>query len=298
MDWYKDYKLVKDGDGYAVEIFLNKDSTEFSQEFLSNIKENVLDLDDQVRKLVQEKFADYKITSVKLLMGTMIVASIPFAISMNTQAADVSPITQQSATQSTGITALSTTGVVTANNLNVRSGPSTSYSIIHVIWKGNKVKVIGQSGDWYQIQLSDGRTGWVSKLYLQVDIRQQKIDIVINTANSLIGTPYVWGGESLSEGGFDCSGFTQYVFGKAGFTLNRLSIDQAKQGIAVSRANIQPGDLVFYSFDGNGVINHVGLYIGNGKMIHSPKTGDTVKVTDITTSYWQTRFITARRIIQ
>ncbi|MDP4091539.1 MAG: C40 family peptidase, partial [Bacillota bacterium] len=109
--------------------------------------------------------------------------------------------------------------------------------------------------------------------------------------------PYLWGGTSPQEGGFDCSGFTQYVYGRAGYTLNRVSSQQALQGTYVSRDNLQPGDLVFYNFDGTGAINHVGIYIGNGQMIHSPKTGDVVKTVDITTSYWQSRFITARRIV-
>ena len=78
---------------------------------------------------------------------------------------------------------------------------------------------------------------------------------------------------------------------------NRISTDQAKQGVNVSLKDLQPGDLVFYSFTANGSISHVGIYIGDGKMIHSPKTGDTVKITDITTSYWQNFFVTARRII-
>lgn len=298
MDWYKDCKLVQNGDQYIVEIYLNKDSTEFSKEFFSNIKENVLQLDDQIKKLVREKYSDVKVHSIKILVGSLIVASIPLVGAFKAQAADVTQTgTQATATQSTGITALNTTGIVTASRLNMRTGPSTSYSIMHVLWSGNRVRVIGQSGSWYQIRLSDGRTGWVYKTYLQLDTRQQKIDTVIRTAKSLIGTPYVWGGESPSEGGFDCSGLTQYVFKQAGYTLNRTSTDQSRQGIYVSRASIQPGDLIFYSFNNDGVISHVGLYIGNGQMIHSPKAGDTVKMTDITTSYWQTRYVTARRII-
>lgn len=292
MNWYNEYRLVEDNDGYIVEISLNIDSAEFSQEFTEKFKENLLEFDDKINKFIEENFKDIKINSIKLMVGTMLVATIPFAGLPNAQAADVTPIsTTQSAT-----TALNTTGTVTASKLNMRSGASTSYSIIHVLWQGNKVKVIGQSGDWYRIQLSDGRTGWVSKLYLQVDLRQQKVDTVIATAKSLIGTPYVWGGESLAEGGFDCSGLTQYVFGKVGYTLNRISIDQSKQGVYTSWANLKPADLVFFGFNCDGVINHVGIYIGNGIMIHSPKTGDTVKTTDITTSYWQTRFVTARRI--
>jgi cell wall-associated NlpC family hydrolase len=121
---------------------------------------------------------------------------------------------------------------------------------------------------------------------------------LLATAKSLIGTPYVWGGDSPQVGGFDCSGFTKYVFSQTGYTINRTSQDQAKNGTYIAKENLQPGDLVFYSFTGDGVISHVGLYIGNGQMIHSPKTGDTVKITDITTSYWQSHYVTARRIIQ
>ena len=152
-------------------------------------------------------------------------------------------------------------------------------------------------GDWYQIQLSDGRTGWVGSTYLQVDLSQQSIDSVISSAKALIGTPYVWGGSSLKDGGFDCSGFTQYVFKQAGYTIDRTSLQQSLDGTLVNIANLKPGDLVFFSFAQNGKVDHVGLYIGNGKMINSPKTGDVVKTVDITTSYWQSRFVTARRII-
>lgn len=196
-----------------------------------------------------------------------------------------------------------TMGVVTATKLNVRTGPSTSYSIMHVLWNGNQVPIIDDSGNWYKIRLSDGRTGWVSKTYLRVnqpnqaDSKQQKIDKVIATAKSLIGTPYVYGGESPQEGGFDCSGLTQYAYKQAGYTLNRISSDQAKQGISVSQSNLQPGDLVFFSFNGNNKIDHVGIYIGNGQMIHSPRTGSTVKTVNINVSYWQQRYVTARRII-
>lgn len=296
MDWYRSYKLEQDSDGYTVIIELNPDSGEFSTEFASNLKENLLEMDEHIRKLITEKFGDVKINSAKLMLGSLLVASIPFFAHTKVQAAENSSTTAQQEVSS--IVQLNTTGVVTVSRLNMRTGPSINDSIMHVLWQGNKVKVIGQSGDWYRIQLSDGRTGWVFSEYLQVDLSQQKINIVLSTGKSLLGTPYVWGGESPQEGGFDCSGFTQYVFRQAGYTLNRISSDQAKQGTYVSRSNIRPGDLIFYSFQGDGNINHVGIYIGNGQMIHSPKTGDVVKTTDITTSYWETRFVTARRIIR
>lgn len=295
MDWYKSYRLIKKDDGYTVVIYLNPHATEFSGELGTSLKENILELDNQISEFIKETFSGIKVNTVKLMLGALVVASIPFGGLMKVTKARAATTTQTS-TQS-GTTVLNTTGVVLASSLNVRSGPSTSYSRIHRLWLGNRVKVIGESTYWYKVRLSDGRVGWVRKTYLRLDLRQQKVNTVISTAKSLLGTPYVWGGESLSEGGFDCSGFTMYVFRRAGYSLNRISADQARQGVYVSRAHIQPGDLVFYSFKQNGVIDHVGIYIGNGKMIHSPKTGDVVKVTDITTSYWQSRYITARRIM-
>jgi cell wall-associated NlpC family hydrolase len=300
MAWYRDYKLIKVDNEYILEVYLNPNTPEFSDELLSNVKKNVLAFDKQIEKLVQENFPDVKVNSVKLMIGALVVGSIPFMPHTQAKAAEITPSAEQTAT-ATAVSSLNTTGVVTASRLNMRSGPSTDYSIMHVLWQGNRVKVIGQSNGWYQIKLSDGRIGWVSSAYLKldtvVDTRQQKINTVIASAKSLLGTPYVWGGASLADGGFDCSGFTQYIFGKVGVNLNRISADQATQGTAVSRANIQPGDLIFYSLSDDGRISHVGLYIGNGMMIHSPKTGDVVKTTDITTSFWETRFMTARRVI-
>lgn len=299
MDWCRNYKLVKNGDEITLEIVLNPDSSEFSKEFLDGIKDSIFGLDEQVKKLIEDNFADVKINSVKLIMGTLILATIPFASSGKVMAAEVTPTTQTTQTVQavTTITSLNTTGIVTASKLNVRSGPSTANPIIHALWQENKVKVIGESNNWFQIQLSDGRVGWVSGTYLNVNIRQTKIDLLLSTARLLIGTPYVWGGDTLKAGGFDCSGLTEYVFSQAGYTIARTSQDQAKQGTYVAQNSLQPGDLVFFSFTGDGVISHVGLYIGNGQMINSPKTGDTVKITDITTTYWQSHYVTARRII-
>lgn len=291
MGWYRDIKLVKGEEGYCVEIYLNPDTPEFAGEFLENIRENVLTLEDEIENVVREKFSGIKVNSVKLVLGALIVGSIPLMGHTKVQAEEPAYSTQQVAT--------TTYGIVTADKLNVRQGPSTYDSIIHQLWNGNRVRVIDETSGWYKILLSDGRTGWVSKAYLKVeaDSREQRINTVINTAKSLLGTPYVWGGKSPQDGGFDCSGFTQYVYAKAGVSLNRISRDQATQGFLVSRANLQPGDLVFFSLAGDGQISHVGIYIGGGMMIHSPKTGDVVKTTDIRTSFWDSHYVTARRVL-
>ncbi len=115
---------------------------------------------------------------------------------------------------------------------------------------------------------------------------------IVNTAKNYLGIRYVWGGSSPS--GFDCSGLVQYVCAKNGISLPRTAREQAKVGVAVSRDNLQPGDLLFFAK--NGTVHHVGIYVGNGQMIHAPQTGDVVKYSSINTSYRVNGFYCARRV--
>lgn len=115
---------------------------------------------------------------------------------------------------------------------------------------------------------------------------------LVNEAEKYIGTKYVYGGSSPS--GFDCSGLVQYVCRKQGISVGRSSRDQFNNGVAVSRSELQPGDLVF--FKRNGTISHVGIYAGNGQMIHSPQTGKTVTYTSIESTSRQSSYAGARRV--
>ena len=115
---------------------------------------------------------------------------------------------------------------------------------------------------------------------------------LIDEAAKYLGTPYVWVGTSPS--GFDCSGFMQYVCSKNGIRINRVADDQMKNGTPVSKSQLEPGDLVF--FGSGSYANHVGMYVGDGMMIHSPSTGKSIMYTDITTGYYESRYIGARRV--
>lgn len=118
---------------------------------------------------------------------------------------------------------------------------------------------------------------------------------LINKGLALLGTPYRWGGTS-PDSGFDCSGFVSYVFSSTlGIQLPRISRDMATTGEPVARQDLREGDLVFFSRGGKR-IDHVGIYIGNGQFVHSPRTGKSVEVVTMETGYWNNRFMRARRV--
>lgn len=119
---------------------------------------------------------------------------------------------------------------------------------------------------------------------------------VVEYAKQYLGYKYKSGGASPSTG-FDCSGFTTYVYKHFGISLNRSSKDQIKNGVAVEKNNLQPGDLVIFNNDANTKIGHVGIYIGDGNFIHASNPKGGVKITTLLSGYYAQRYVGARRVI-
>lgn len=116
----------------------------------------------------------------------------------------------------------------------------------------------------------------------------------VREAQTWLGTPYVFGGNG--RGGIDCSGLVQQVYNKLGVNLPRTAAEQAKVGTEIPKDQLQPGDLVYFKGTYKPGVSHIGIYIGDGKMIHAPKTGDVVKVADINSGYYQQKWGGARRV--
>ncbi|WP_410772402.1 C40 family peptidase [Fontibacillus sp. BL9] len=120
-------------------------------------------------------------------------------------------------------------------------------------------------------------------------------DTTLNSVvKSVYGTPYKYGG--VTTNGFDCSGFTRYVFKKMGIDLARVSGAQYKQGTAVAKSQLKAGDLVFFNTLGKGKVSHVGIYLGDDKFAHA-SSSKGIRTDKLSNSYYKTRYVGAKRIL-
>ena len=191
-------------------------------------------------------------------------------------------------------------GKINTSAVNMRSQPSSDSDLVYQLGYGEQAYIIGFNCGWYKVQYN-GSTGYVRSDLMELTEKPiynsngsyvSAGQELINYAMNFLGTPYVWGGTTTS--GFDCSGFTKYVYQQFGYTLNRTAAQQLNNGYSVS--SLEPGDLVFFNntYSTSAAASHVGIYIGNNQFIHSASGG--VKVTNLSDSYYASRYIGARRI--
>ena len=208
--------------------------------------------------------------------------------------------------------------IVCDTSVNFRSQPNTSSSVLASLRNGTVVSVTGVQGGWFKVTYN-GQKGYVHPDYLSFSNVQgsgstgssgsssitppsnsvsyngssEKRAAVLEYAAQFLGTPYVYGGSTPS--GFDCSGFTSYVFKNTVGSIPRVAQAQFDATTRVSMDELLPGDLVFFSSSASS-ISHVGIYVGNNQFIHSPHTGDVVKYDSLTGSY-ASRFQGGGRVI-
>ena len=200
-------------------------------------------------------------------------------------------------------TSSSVEGYICGNDVRFRSGPSTRHDILGEYNYGTALTITGTSGEWKAVVIN-GVSGYVYGQYVETGHVTQVADDpsggsvlgqqIVDFAMQYLGYNYTWGGTSPSTG-FDCSGFTTYVYGHFGIELNRVACDQANNGVRVDPSALQPGDLLcFYS--SSDYIGHVGIYIGNNRFIHSSTYTTGVIISELS-GYYDTRGFVARRVI-
>ena len=188
-------------------------------------------------------------------------------------------------------------GRVTTGSLNVRSGPGTGYDKCGKIYAGKTVEILESLNGWYRIP-----EGYVSADYIRVmdesDLAASGVAAqVVETALSFLGYPYVYGGSSPK--GFDCSGFTSYIYKQFGYSLNRTCSGQLDNGSPVAMSELQPGDLVIFKkyASSAGRASHVGIYIGGGEFVHASTAKVGVIISKLSDAYYTTGFVGGRRIV-
>lgn len=224
-------------------------------------------------------------------------------------------------------------GKVNANAVNLRSGASTSNNVVATASKGAKAYIVGINNGWYKVIYGEnvcyirsdfldlteipyenkassksplffrggvstgtpvsaaalnGNTGNSSNTGSSASGSQ-----IVETAKKYLGVPYVWGGTSPS--GFDCSGFVYYVLRSCGISVSRTLATMYQQGTPVAKSQLQPGDVVFFQNTYKSGISHVGIYVGDGKFIHAPHSGEVVSYANLYSDYYVNHYYGAVR---
>ena len=232
-------------------------------------------------------------------------------------------IASQYVTRYDSATGLSGAGKVTADVLNIRSAPKSGSTSLATASHGAVLTVTGIEGSWFAVSYN-GVSGYVASQYVLIcspstadtsapetpeETPAETPDEtpadnpaatvsgseIVSLAQQYLGVPYVYGGSSPS--GFDCSGFTMYIFAQVGVKLPHGATSQLSYGASVSRSELQPGDLVFFQ-DYGAVASHVGIYIGGDQFIHASSSyynGHCVVISSLTETYYNSHYYTARR---
>ena len=189
-------------------------------------------------------------------------------------------------------------GRVNSDGVNVRSGASTDSGVLATVDDGAVVTVTAFQDGWYAVTCQYGTEGYIRSDYLDLTSSNSSASSssIVATARQYLGTRYVYGGASPS--GFDCSGFTMYIYQQHGYSLPHTATGQWQSGLGTkvwSIGALQPGDLVFFNDPARNAgkaCSHAGIYIGDGQFIHSSSSrSNGVIISSLTSGYYNTYFV-------
>ncbi len=193
---------------------------------------------------------------------------------------------------------------ITVVDTPLYSDPDEETDPVYSLPKGTGVKIQGTRIGWYYVQYGEKKGYLPAENLMPAKPTAEMIAtyaahspgmVVVETAKKYLGVRYVYGGSTPK--GFDCSGLVQYVF-KESLNYTFSSRTQLyKDGVKISKAQLQPGDLVTFATNGRGRISHVGIYIGDGQFIHAPRPGTRVRIDSLETGYYKSTYHSAYRII-
>lgn len=231
--------------------------------------------------------------------------------SYTSSSAPSSSSNSSSSTSATLSSAKAKTMYSTTAGLNVRSGAGTSYASIGSLSYGQAVTVVDSSSYWYKIKYGSGY-GYVGSKYLSSSkpsastsssssssstsstSSSASSNSITSVARSLLGCSYAYGAAGPTS--FDCSGFTQYVYGRCGISIPRSSSAQYASATKISKSSLRAGDLVFFSNSSSGgSVGHVAIYLGDGVIIHSANSKTGVCTASLNSTYYTSHYIGAGR---
>ena len=204
-------------------------------------------------------------------------------------------------------------GRVTGDAVRMRERPNTESEVLGIYYQDTDMTVIGINTGWYKV-IYDGKTGYIRSDYMDIIGGQRSASSasvpissappvnltlgqqIAHFALGFLGSEYIYGG--MSPSGFDCSGLVTYVYRNFGYSVTRNASGQYRDnGVHIDKADLAPGDLVFFSSNGGASVTHVGIYIGENEFVHASRTGVGVIISRLDSSYYISVWFGAKRVI-